>query len=355
MSFIYTTPDKIYCTGNINVNINNYIQSNDIKQICYGIDIIAILLNNNNLMLFRYKDEIQPTTLKYNERIKHISLKTNILLILDETNKIKYTFLNNTSSVNNIKLELLFDDSDILSINSFNWGNIIHINHGLYYFGNGDIDILKDKIYNIGGIVEEVNINWNIEEYKLIKIFDLIKFNYESIHFSQNGFAFIKDDKLIDIGCIGYNIDYIYYNKYTLPSDYENFKIKKIISVSYNGSYIFTESGRLYVSSMPKGKIHLNANNLYFRDYWVMNNNFIYISYKGEFFINYDLIDKNKNINYIIDKSIDLIWKPENNINYPSYYQKNILLILLFIKHIYKIYNIKIPKYVLYMIINFTI
>lgn len=57
----------------------------------------------------------------------------------------------------------------------------------------------------------------------------------------------------------------------------------------------------------------------------------------------------------MIDDNVLLRWSPDFHMNYSNQFKSFVLLFLIYVKRINKIYNIKIPKFLIYMIINFLI
>lgn len=363
MTYIYATEHKIFKSDNISIDLNDYIKSTDIKQICYNCTHFAILTHDNKIYTCAYNNDSLKIIDKLSS-IKQISLSSDELLILYETGELILKLMYLIDDYFNI-----ISDKSIISINSTRYYHLIHKKDSLW--------ILEKDYYSPSGIILNSIPIRNIIQNK-------IEFYYTKYHFVK---LIEHNNSLSKIHCgsnnciIQYNDDTLYlfdnmaslseFNyKQILIFHNKNDKIKKISSLDY-GTVILFNSGLMGIYDHIWKTFAINNEDIW--DYWYIkdypsqhiinlyfsnNNNLYTINYKSNIDINEctrKLLISNQKLIYVYDACIEWHWYPYNHLHFSKDIQNNILLLLMILKKKLKCYSLKIPKYLIYIMNNFLI
>lgn len=374
--------------NNFNIIYSNYakyVEFNDIKQICDNI----ILTHDDRIIVFN-KQNNKPKIYKKDLNIRKICTLDNDVLILYKTNKLASLInINDISHDINILNEVI----DIIVCNDF---FIIITDETVYCLTT---HLIYDETFELDKNYKN-KYHWPYQLYKITILCDkdIISINTNE----KNRFYILFKNK----------IEYIYIMKYnnsfkfcTIKNCLEHFfiheritgkDIKKII-IKYYNVILLLNHGSIYlmydITRITDG-FQLLYRNIYYIWYYKrgIDLSILYIKYNGKIYNNdyfsfidvkddkiksirnYDfncIIDIQgdlnwsnisdckkyksfkKDFNYIIDTQIDLKWSPLNHTRYSKLFQKDILKLLLCLKYYNKKNNLKIPKYITYMIIDF--
>lgn len=341
MNLIYCDEHYIYTNNIKNLNLNSYFKVNDIKQICTKNNRTVILTYDHELYIFElsnFNDCYILIILKKEYNIRQISVSDKEILILDTNGKLVCIpdKINMGKCSDYDKRYIILDNPEILSINNIHDCHIINDNQYIIHIDiyNDIVNVMKYDLENIPSYLPD----------KILDNFPITK--------NKDGDKINKIDK----SELGYTVSF------KNGSLYEKFNhnplgnwvlfrdtIRKIVCCD-NYSLILSDKGKLYKLIDRSYKLICNDFQVY--NCWILNNENYYIKYNGEFWKDDELICKNKNLKYIINTHINLSWRPEFHNNFPIYFRKNTLIILLYMKLIYRLYGIKLPKFVVYIIIN---
>lgn len=382
---IFIINNAIFSHGNTEIKFNDYIKYNEIKQILYTINNIVILNVDNTILIFYINNMMSNNTIRQNNiqeikiykgdkrnDIKQISIKNNQILILRTSGNLELLIFNKDT----FKIINITDDITIKHIDScFHCFIIIKQKDDqselwkLCFSRPRDCPITKSGS-NILGDINTKNkvININVEpKCYLIKILD----NYNIKYISCGHYHCIIETYNNEVFGLGSNWSYqlgikdvIYFNEpVLLPINLKNNKIKKICCVD-TYSLILLDNGGLYIFGLfiPFDIKYSETPSLLYEkseiyDIWTNFEIPIILKYDGTLkYINKsNSILNYQNISFVINDHIKLKWKVEDHHKYSSFFKKRVLDLLLILKHYHIKINIKIPKYVIYMIISYMI
>jgi hypothetical protein len=359
MSFIYVDQEQIFNNKTSKSELSHLINPNDIKQISYSSnDTFAILTKTNKIFIIIKDEPILPLKIERTDNIREISMGILELLILYESG---YLSMLTRTDETYITKDLL-KDTTILSIHNCKFCHIIHKSDGLWgcasiiLFGTGICDFVhttnKISVDNLYKVI--------VENSDLKKIFNDPEQQIKSVHCDENCCIIqYKNDEVYYFGKYGnYTSDVPIIKLIYSPESREYIKQ---ISADKDSCLILTSNNKLwYFHNQNKTLINTDSD-IYFC--WIINKNIIYLKYNGEvhlmteYSINNNnssqLLFKNPYLTFVYNTEVNIIWTPKNHRMFPSTFKLNVVSIYLYLYLIKKYYNIKLPKYLVYIIIDF--
>lgn len=359
MSFIYCDEDKIYNyydytykTYRINYNYNDYVKPIEIKQICSKYHRTCILTHDNRIFIFSLVTDDLVSILQQNEKVKCLSMGMSEILTLYNSGKIDMIIWNlYKKEYNNINIDT---DNTIISIDSGYDFHMIHKKNGIWKFNN--INHKPKSVKNVN-----VYLSYNDGSRNVACYYDLYHDDTEhDIDFMSCGHL-STTIKLNNNNIIKYNFENKQHEYCIIKPEFKN-NIKKI-SNGFEFDIFLTYSGQIWcIENNYKIKLLIDGGIYdcwnFFGRYMCLNDNnevHMYDFDTNEFSGPTKIPFKIENLILLVDKHPNLYWKPNHHHNFSDKFHSNVILILLFIKLMYKKYNLKIPKYVSYIVINFLI
>lgn len=384
MEFVYCDEHTVYKykDGNINLDLNNYVKPNDIKQIYYKHGKTVILTHNNKIFLFGYIDKQLPIIFSMDKKIRQISMNYEELLVLFECGELKLICRKNYYSLetcnrnnNNLLFEHYFNhdtisnyeihdimcDVSIISIDSCYLFHIIRKKTGIYYLcannrsylcNESDMlcEIMNNKYYLI---YLDINNDYDIESISCGNISCIVKYKNNDLAIilseliSFKFFIYTSNKEIEKYGNLKY-----------LNNDFGN--INKI-KCNCNKALILTYSDKIYIIDIHSGSYKLLIENQHILNFWIFKDNIVYLARNNKLYTKNLVTLESKylfevpKIIIFNDNPLNLRWLPKFNSNFDTEFNSKIRFLLLYNIFLYKKYNIKIPKMLTFMIINFII
>jgi hypothetical protein len=368
LNFIYVKNNKICTSEKTNIDFNDYIKFNEIKHISYNRYDISILTIYNTIVIFimklmvntKYTYDIQYYYDEINDKIRFIFMtRHNRILIVRNSNKLDIlSYFNNEYILySNIFGEYI---SNIRKINEYD-------NSYLILTGTNDTNELWILRY-VNIPVTEWNQKYisnnisNNSNYKLFKIdFKIcIKNIYSSydviiIQSKKNELYGIGNNLLNKLG-MGLSVQHTY-DPLLIPIDLKDRIIKNICCQSLYTS-VLLDSDDMYIIGKGKNQSSLDGIK-------ILKNTDIYYIWKGyhntlvlkydrtlEYLGYSDLYIKDDNLTYVTDRIVNIFWTPSNHYKFSQIIKHNIILLFTILKYNYNTFFLKIPKPVIYIIIQ---
>lgn len=358
MAFIYFDDNQIYkynIKDKCSNKILNHIRPNNVKYITYDTNYISLVEVSNGLHIIHIKNSGTSEYI-YSGPIKEIDMASYELLILYNNNILELHSFRNEIVANIMK------DENIISTHGCDYFHIIRKKDGLYCFTN-KFYFMNNIQYSdmVKGEVLEI-----IEDYYLFEIDMKIKIDIESIYCASHHFIIKSKNDIILFDLCGRNKSNILYYLSCETSDnnliykYENFNRNgnKIIDIKCGHiySYILNSNNDLWKlhNYDHTCEIILNIKEHNINKFWILSDDrILYLKNETQLYYDDVLLFENNNLEFIHNTRINFNWNPEIHKYFTVDFNNNVIILYIILKRWRN--RIVIPKYVIYIIINYLI
>lgn len=350
MDIIYANTNNIYNFGSCDNIFNEYIKPENIKNISYGCDEIAILSKDNKILIFNIKNIISfKHEIIFDKNIRYICYKWDKLIILTELSEL---YINISDNMNPDFMFIIYDP-DIRYIDKFSYSVLIFKLNEIWRLVN--IKYIHNDLFNF---MKESDLKSDYNRFKILEHeYCIVKLNFNIVfdhYYCGKSYIILQNNN---------NLYRIYDNKINkLNINIDNNIISKLCCMD-DELIILTKLKRIWIYKFNDDNLFLYTKNIPIFDIWNIKDNIIILDDNGVLyklikdcnFFNNIILTIDPTLIFVANSIVKLKWNTTNHINYPDDIKQIIFNTLLILNFIQSKHKIKIPKYLKYIIINFLL